>query len=108
MKKPTVQGKSGGLAALERSAGEVAALLRAIGNERRLMLLCLLIEHGEMTAGGLAEGVELSPSATSQHLAKMRDENLVSSRRDAQTVHYRVADPRVMRLITLLKELYCD
>jgi ArsR family transcriptional regulator len=95
------------LAALERSAGDVAALLRALGNERRLMLLCTLIEEGECTAGELAEGVGLSPSATSQHLAKMRDEGLVESRREAQSVCYRIADPRTKRLIGLLKELYC-
>lgn len=96
------------LASLERSAAEVAALLRAIGNERRLLLLCMLIEHREVTAGALAEYVELSASATSQHLAKMREEGLVDSRREAQSVYYRIADPRVARLIALLKELYCS
>jgi DNA-binding transcriptional ArsR family regulator len=94
-------------AALERSAGEVAALLRALGNERRLMLMCMLIEQGECTAGELGDGVGLSPSATSQHLAKMREEGLVDSRREAQSVYYRIADPRTKRLIGLLKDLYC-
>jgi DNA-binding transcriptional ArsR family regulator len=96
------------LSALERSAGEVAALLRALGNERRLMLLCMLIEQGECTAGELGEGVGLSPSATSQHLAKMRDEGLVDSRREAQSIHYRIADPRTRRVIALLRDLYCE
>jgi DNA-binding transcriptional ArsR family regulator len=95
------------LSALEQSAGDVAALLRALGNERRLMLLCMLIERGECTAGDLGEGVGLSPSATSQHLAKMRDEGLVESRREAQSVYYRIADPRTTRVIALLKDLYC-
>ena len=93
--------------ALEASAGEVAALLRALANERRLMLLCMLIERGECTAGELSEAVSLSASATSQHLAKMRDEGLVDFRREAQSLHYRIADPRPTRLITLLKDLYC-
>lgn len=94
--------------ALERSASEVSALLRALGNERRLMLMCTLIEEGECTAGELGERIGLSPSATSQHLAKMRDEGLVDSRREAQSVYYRIADPRTKRLISLLKELYCS
>lgn len=107
MKKPIAAKKSADLSALEARAGEVSALLRAIANERRLMLLCLLIESGECTAGQLSDGVGLSPSATSQHLAKMREEGLVESRREAQAVHYRIADPRTRRLIALLKELYC-
>jgi len=99
--------KAHDLAVLERSAGAVSALLRALANERRLMLLCMLIERGECTAGELAEGAGLSPSATSQHLAKMREENLVDSRREAQSIYYRVADSRTKRLIALLKDLYC-
>lgn len=96
------------LSALEASAGEVATLLRALANERRLMLLCLLIEEGEVTAGELAGAVGLSASAASQHLAKMRDEGLVASRREAQSVLYRIADPRTTQLISLLKDLYCS
>lgn len=99
--------KAPDLSALEASAAEVASLLRALGNERRLMLLCTMIERGECTAGSLAESVGLSPSAASQHLAKMREEGLIASRREAQSVHYRIADPRTKRLIALLKELYC-
>lgn len=95
------------LSALQQSAGKAAALLRAVGNERRLMLLCLLIEQGEMTAGQLAEGVGLSASASSQHLAKMRDEGLITFRRESQTLHYRIADPSVRRLIKLLRDIYC-
>ncbi len=108
MKKPMAKAESRDLAALQNSAGEVATLLRAIGNERRLLLLCHLIEHEEMTAGSLAEAIDLSPSATSQHLAKMRDEGLVTSRREAQTIYYRIADPRITRVIALLKQLYCS
>lgn len=96
------------LSALQHSASEVAALLRALGNERRLMLLCMLIERGECTAGELGDGVGLSPSATSQHLGKMRDEGLVASRREAQSVYYRIADPRTTRVISLLRDLYCS
>lgn len=95
-------------AALQARASEAAALLKAIGNERRLLLLCLLIKHGELTAGELAERVELSASACSQHLAKMRDEGLVAFRRDAQTIYYRIDDPNVARVIALLQTIYCS
>jgi ArsR family transcriptional regulator, virulence genes transcriptional regulator len=107
MKKSNAASKPTDLSSLEAGASDVASLLRAMANERRLMLLCLLIEHGERSAGALAEGVGLSPSATSQHLAKMREEGLVACRREAQTIHYRIADPRTTRLVALLKELYC-
>jgi len=66
---------------LQEAAGKAAAMLRAVGNERRLMVLCLLIEQGEMPVGRLAERVGLSPSALSRHLARMRDEGLVAFRR---------------------------
>ena len=96
------------LAALKVNAGRAAALLAALANERRLMILCLLIEAGEMSAGELAQEVEISQSAMSQHLAKMRAEGLVTPRRESQTIHYRIADPNVKRLIALLKSIYCD
>lgn len=88
-------------------AAHAAALLRTVGNEHRLVLLCLLIEHGEMTVGALHEQVPLSQSALSQHLAKMREEGLVTFRREAQTLHYRIDDPNVATLIATLKTLFC-
>jgi len=96
------------LSALRRNAGAAASMLRALANERRLMILCLLIADVELSAGELAEGVGLSQSATSQHLAKMREEGLVTFRRESQTVHYRIANPGVKRLIATLKVIYCD
>ena len=96
------------LASLQRNAGAAASMLRALANERRLMILCLLIAEEELTAGELAEEVELSQSALSQHLAKMREEGLVTFRREAQLVHYRIADPNVKRIISSLKSIYCD
>ena len=95
------------LALLQQSAEQAAALLQAVGNQHRLLVLCLLLEHGEMTVGAINEIVALSPSALSQHLARMRDEGLVTYRRDAQTLYYRVDDPNVARLIGVLKEIYC-
>jgi len=95
------------LAAFEANAMEVADLLRTLGNERRLMMLCKLVEQPEMTVGSLAEAVALSQSALSQHLAKMRDENIVTFRRDGQTLWYRIADPRIAELMAVLHRLYC-
>ena len=92
---------------LEARATEVAGTLRAMGNGRRLMMLCRLVEHGEVSVGALAEMLGLSQSAMSQHLAKLRDEGLVAFRRDGQTLHYRIADDRVASLIGALYRLYC-
>lgn len=88
-------------------AAQAAALLRAVGNEHRLLVLCMLIGHGEMTVGELLARSTLSQSALSQHLAKMRDEGLVTYRREAQTLHYRIADPNVEKLIGTLKSIFC-
>ena len=95
------------LAVFEEKATRVADTLRAIGNPRRLMVLCKLIEHGEATVGDLARDVGLSQSACSQHLGRMRDEGLITFRRESQTLWYRIADPRVEALLATLYDLYC-
>jgi DNA-binding transcriptional ArsR family regulator len=95
------------LTTFEQKAGSVATLLKAMGNDRRLMLLCKLVEHGEMPVSDLARDVGLSQSACSQHLAKMRDEGLVAFRRESQTIWYRIADPRTETLMSTLYQLYC-
>lgn len=81
-------------------------MLRALSNEKRLMILCQLGE-GELSVGQLLPLVGLSQSALSQHLAKLRDEALVSTRRDGTTVFYRIADPDVLKVIAVLAEIYC-
>jgi DNA-binding transcriptional ArsR family regulator len=93
--------------AFEASAIEVADVLRALSNERRLMILCKLVERGEANVTTLGEAVGLSQSALSQHLAKMREQNLVAFRRQGQTLWYRISDPRVERLMATLHDLYC-
>lgn len=95
------------LADLEQRAGDAAQLLRLLANEKRLLILCHLIAHGEMSVGALVEAVGLSQSALSQHLAKLRDDGLVAFRRQSQTIFYRVADPKAARVIELLKDLFC-
>jgi DNA-binding transcriptional ArsR family regulator len=96
-----------GLRALERKAAGVAGLLGALANERRLMILCRLVEWGEGNVGSLADAVGLSQSALSQHLARMRQEGLVAFRRDGQTLWYRIADSRVEELFATLHRLFC-
>ncbi|MBA4765565.1 MAG: winged helix-turn-helix transcriptional regulator [Erythrobacter sp.] len=96
------------LATLEANAGTMAELLKALGNTRRLMIMCKLAEHGEMRVGELAEEVGLGQSALSQHLAKLRAEELVAFRREAQSLWYRIADPRCETLLATLHHLYCE
>lgn len=92
---------------IQEGAARATAMLRAIGNEQRMLVLCLLIEHGELTVGAMLEHVPLSQSALSQHLAKMRDEGLVTFRREAQTLHYRIDSPAAEKLMATLKLLFC-
>jgi DNA-binding transcriptional ArsR family regulator len=95
------------MAELEAKAAEAAALLKLMANENRLLILCRLALNGEMTVNDLAAAVGLSQSALSQHLAKMRAEGLLATRREAQTVFYRIADANAQRLLILLKDIYC-
>ncbi|WP_323012448.1 MULTISPECIES: metalloregulator ArsR/SmtB family transcription factor [Pseudomonadota] len=95
------------LATFEQKAGTVAQTLKALSNTRRLMVLCKLIEHKERTVGDLALDVNLSQSALSQHLAKMREQGLVDFHRKSQTLWYRVADPQIETLLATLYQLYC-
>lgn len=94
------------LALFEESAGRAAALLRLIGNEKRLMVLCQLA-GGELSVGEIQRRVGLSQSALSQHLALLREEGIVATRRESQTIHYRIADPAALRVIETLAELFC-
>ena len=92
---------------IQEGAAKAAAMLRAIGNEQRRLVLCLLSEHGELTVGAMLEHVPLSQSALSQHLAKMREEGLVTFRRESQTLHYRIDNPSVEKLMATLKVMFC-
>lgn len=90
-----------------QQAGAAVALLKAMANEARLLVLCHLAESGELSVGALLDRVALSQSALSQHLAKLREEGLVTTRKDAQTVYYRVCDPKAAQLLALLHDLFC-
>lgn len=91
---------------MESRAEEAARLLSALGQTKRLMVLCRLVDT-EMSVGALADAVGLGQSALSQHLARLRDLGIVATRREAQTIYYRLASENARRLIGLLYDLYC-
>lgn len=94
-----------GVSELEESAHAAARMLKLLASEQRLLLLCRLVE-GETSVGDLAEHANLAQSAASQHLGKMRAEGLVATRREAQTIYYRLADPAAMRVLDTLCDIY--
>lgn len=87
-------------------AGEVADFLKALANENRLLVLCVLLE-GEQSVGQLNGRIDLSPSALSQHLAWLREAGFVQTRRESQTIYYQLTDARVTEVMALLKQLFC-
>jgi ArsR family transcriptional regulator, virulence genes transcriptional regulator len=92
--------------AFEASAAAAATLLRTLANERRLLVLCQLGD-GELSVGALQERLDLSQSALSQHLAILREEGIVATRRQSQTIYYRIADPAAVRVIATLASIFC-
>lgn len=91
---------------LAEHAGVAARLLKALGNEYRLMILCALCE-GELSVGALNARVPLSQSALSQHLAVLREDDLVTTRREAQTIYYRATKGPAFDVIKVLHRWYC-
>lgn len=90
-----------------QQAQEAVALLKALASECRLLVLCHLSVGGELSVGELVERVGISQSALSQHLAKLRENGLVTTRKEAQTVFYRLCDPKAEQLLLLLHDLFC-
>lgn len=88
-------------------AGDAARLLKALANEKRLTILCLLVE-GERSVGELNTQLDLSQSALSQHLAVLREDGLVTTRREAQTIYYGLAEGPAQRIIDTLHRIYCE
>ncbi len=87
------------------SAAEAARFLKVLANDSRLMVLCSLNDR-ELSVGALQARVPVSQSALSQHLAVLRREGLVTTRREAQTIHYRIADARVRELMPAICNLF--
>lgn len=86
----------------------VAQTLKGLANEQRLQILCLLSENKEMSVGELMRFLDLSQSALSQHLAKLKSENFVSSRKEGLSVYYQVERPDILEILHLLHGLYCS
>lgn len=93
-------------AELAKNAESVASILKMLSNPSRLLILCCIAEQ-ELTVSDINEKVELSQSALSQHLAKLRESQLVKTRRESQTIYYEIADPRIIDLLQLLREKFC-
>lgn len=94
------------LSAMAAHAGDAARLLRALANPHRLLVLCVLSE-GELAVGELNARVSLSQSALSQHLAVLREDGLVATRRDGQVIYYRLNPGPAPAIIRTLHDLYC-
>ncbi|CAN7637344.1 ArsR/SmtB family transcription factor [Mesorhizobium caraganae] len=92
---------------LDKKAREAAELLAAMANEKRLMVLCHLL-NGETSVNDLAKLVAMNQSALSQLLSKLRALKLVDTRRDAQQIYYRLASVEVERILQTLYGIYCD
>jgi DNA-binding transcriptional ArsR family regulator len=92
---------------MQENATRASEVMKLLGHPHRLMILCQL-NQGECSVGELSEKVGINQSPLSQHLARMRHEGVVTSRREAQTVYYSLAGAEISALISLLYELYCD
>ncbi|MCG6118629.1 MAG: metalloregulator ArsR/SmtB family transcription factor [Aquimonas sp.] len=91
---------------MREHASDAARLLKAMANDRRLLILCMLA-GGEQTVSDINAGIALSQSALSQHLAVLREEGLVQTRRSAQTIYYSLTPGPVQQIIAVLHRIYC-
>ena len=92
---------------MEQNVHDASVLLKALSNECRLLILCNLLD-GEKSVSELNQRIDLSQSALSQHLARLRRGNLVKVRKQAQTVYYRIASDEAEQVIGLMHKLYCE
>ena len=91
---------------MENAAERASMLMKTLGHRDRLMILCQLVD-GEKSVGKIAEALGLQQSPLSQHLARMREERLVTTRRESQTIYYKLAKDDVTKVIEVLYEIYC-
>jgi DNA-binding transcriptional ArsR family regulator len=91
---------------MQEHASDAASLMKALGNEQRLLILCNLLER-PLSVGELNQRVNLSQSALSQHLALLREAGMVDTRREAQSIFYSLPEGPVTRVMALLQDLYC-
>lgn len=93
--------------ALHQNAREAAEFLKTLGNEWRLMILCSL-GNVEKSVGTLESELGIKQSALSQHLARLRRDGLVKTRREAQTIYYSLANQDIMKIINVLQDTFCS
>jgi DNA-binding transcriptional ArsR family regulator len=91
---------------MRKNAESSAAFLKLLANPTRLLVLCNLIE-GERCVGDLEKGLDISQSALSQHLSKMKEEGIVKADKRGQHVYYSVSDPNVVEILNVLYDLFC-
>ncbi len=91
---------------VEHNVALAASLLKVLSNEKRLLIVCSLYK-GEKSVGELEELIGLSQSALSQHLARLRRDEIVRTRRDAQTIYYSLKDPATQEILNCLYDIYC-
>ncbi|WP_257171569.1 metalloregulator ArsR/SmtB family transcription factor [Colwellia sp. M166] len=92
---------------MQENSAQAADLLKAMSNQHRLLILCHLGEK-EMSVTALNNVIELSQSSLSQHLARLRQDGLVKTRRESQTIFYSIANPSVVKLISFLHSEFCQ
>ncbi|WP_448567068.1 ArsR/SmtB family transcription factor [Thalassotalea ganghwensis] len=95
------------IAEMRQHATKAAEMLKAMSNENRLLILCHLGKQ-EMSVTELNEQIDLSQSSLSQHLARLRSDGLVETRRESQTIYYRIGNPSVLTLINCLQKEFCQ
>lgn len=99
--------RAGSAREIKPHAADAAALLKALANEQRLMILCNLVD-GPLSVSELNERVDLSQSALSQHLAVLREAQIVATARESQVVRYSLPEGVVTRIINLLHREFCN
>jgi len=99
--------RESGAQAIYEHADAATRQLKALANVNRLMILCILCE-GELSVTELNEMVDISQSALSQHLAKLRDDKIVTTRRESQTIYYTIAEGVAKDIIQVLHDFYCQ
>ncbi|WP_298771349.1 metalloregulator ArsR/SmtB family transcription factor [uncultured Shewanella sp.] len=92
---------------LEKNASQAEVLMKALSSKYRLMILCLL-QESELSVSALNQKIPIAQSTLSQHLAWLRREKYVETRRDAQTIYYQLSDKNIIKIIDLLHEIFCE
>lgn len=92
---------------LQENAAQATRLLKSMSNANRLLILCTLIDSPGTSAGNLSKLTGLSPSATSQHLARMKEEDLIECSIDEQRRNYFIKNESIRKVVATLKDIFC-